>query len=145
MQIRAFTTSLYFVDYFIIKTRLYSKNELSDRGFQISDSLQSQFPIYLHSQEASPCHKEVPDAYNLMLVMACNSFRSFISLKILLLTDLMSFSCKLKVGPLNNGINRAGFLAESTVDALCHIDIIPVIVDIDMIMYVQVSNGTSAN
>jgi hypothetical protein len=34
-------------------------------------------------------------------------------------------SCKLKVGTLHNGIHGAGLLAESAVDALCHVNVVP--------------------
>lgn len=40
-------------------------------------------------------------------------------------TNLMSFRRILKVGTFNNGINRTSLLAESTVDALGHVNIIP--------------------
>ena len=37
----------------------------------------------------------------------------------------MSFGRKLKVGPLDDGVHGARFLAETTVDALRHVNIIP--------------------
>lgn len=39
---------------------------------------------------------------------------------------LVSLGCKLKVGSFDDCINRASFLAKTTVDAFCHVDIIPV-------------------
>lgn len=38
---------------------------------------------------------------------------------------LMGFCGELKIGTLHNSINRANFLAETTIDALCHVSVIP--------------------
>jgi hypothetical protein len=37
----------------------------------------------------------------------------------------MGFCAELKIGTLHNSINRANFLAETTIDALCHVNVIP--------------------
>jgi hypothetical protein len=38
---------------------------------------------------------------------------------------LMGFCAELKIGTLHNSINRASFLAETTIDTLCHVNVIP--------------------
>lgn len=42
-----------------------------------------------------------------------------------MLSNLMSLCWKFKVRSFYNGINRARLLTESTVDALCHVNVIP--------------------
>lgn len=43
----------------------------------------------------------------------------------LVVKELFSrFGCVLSVGALNDGVDRAGFLAETAVDALGHVDIV---------------------
>ena len=43
-----------------------------------------------------------------------------------MVTNLVSFSSELKVGTFYNGIHRACLLAESTVNALGHVNVVPV-------------------
>jgi hypothetical protein len=47
---------------------------------------------------------------------------------------LMGFCGELKIGTLHNSINRANFLAETTIDALCHVSVIPVITSYDLVI-----------
>jgi hypothetical protein len=46
----------------------------------------------------------------------------------------MGFCGELKIGTLLNSINRANFLAETTIDALCHVNVIPVITSYDLVI-----------
>ena len=99
----------------------------SDIGFQIWGSLQFQIPIGPHSQEASLCHIEVPmtmEEYMYISAQFITGSTAYDPAKIMH-TNLMSLCCILKVGSFNNSINRASLLAESTINALCHVNIIP--------------------
>ena len=99
----------------------------SDIGFQIWGSLQSQIPIGPHSQEASLCRIEVPvtmEEYMYISAQFITGSTAYDPAKIMH-ANLMSLCCILKVGSFNNSINRASLLAESTINALCHVNIIP--------------------
>lgn len=61
---------------------------------------------------------------NIRIILIHLALTAYDSAKIMH-TNLVSFRCKLKVGSFNNGIYRARLLAESTIDTLCHVNIIP--------------------
>jgi hypothetical protein len=46
----------------------------------------------------------------------------------------MGFCGELKIGTLRNSINRVNFMAETTIDALCHVNVIPVITSYDLVI-----------
>lgn len=113
------------------KCKILNKREklgstFSDKDSQLWDSLQSRFPNGPHSQAASLCHTEVPASMenNIRISLIHFALTAYDSAKIMH-TNLVSLRCKLKVGSFNNGIDRACLLAESTIDTLCHVNIIP--------------------
>lgn len=100
--------------------------KISDRGFQIWGFLRSHSPNGLHSQEAFLCHTEAPTtSRNFGSVIAIGAKLNWLPTSSRKDTNLMCLSCKFKVWSFNNGINRACLLTESTVYALCHVNVIP--------------------
>lgn len=101
---------------------------ISGRGFQLWGSLQSRFPSDPRSQAISLYHTGAPamiqEDKNHSFGTNCWAVHYLAARR--MLTDLVSFCSEFKVGTFHNGINRACLLAESTVNALGHVNVVPV-------------------